>query len=80
MNIIVEKIVAASMTPGLWMAPFTCDTHSQLGKDHPDWILKRKAGFLDFKGEGHKVPANSANCGKWFWGLDVTNPEVSKTI
>jgi len=22
------------------------------------------------------TPANSANCGKWFYGLDVTNPEV----
>lgn len=38
--------IAASMIPGLWMAPFACDTHSQLSKDHPDWILKRKSHFL----------------------------------
>ena len=69
------------MTPGLWMAPFACDLHSQLGKNHPDWILKRKNRFLDFQSKnGHVVPANSANCGKWFWGLDVTNPEVQNHI
>ena len=60
---------AASMTPGLWMAPFACDIHSTLAKDHPDWILKRDCRLLDFKKKGEKVPANSANCGKWFFGL-----------
>ena len=72
---------AASMTPGLWMAPFACDLHSKLGKDHPHWILKRRNLFLDFSTKkGNIIPANSANCGKWFYGLDVTNPEVQEHI
>ena len=54
------------MTPGLWMAPFACDKHSRLAAEHPSWVLSRRKD----------VPANSANCGKWFYGLDVTNPEV----
>jgi hypothetical protein len=57
------------MTPGLWMAPFACDIHSTLAKEHPDWILKRVSRLLDFKKKGEKIPANSANCGKWFLGL-----------
>ena len=36
----------ASMTPGIWMAPFACDRHSELAKNHPDWILTRKSGIL----------------------------------
>jgi hypothetical protein len=34
---------------------------------HPEWILRTTD-----KGQ----PANSANCGKWFYGLDVTNADV----
>ena len=58
------------MTPGLWMAPFACDKHSRLAAEHPSWVLSRRKD----------VPANSANCGKWFFGLDVTNPEVRRHI
>ena len=36
----------ASMTPGIWMAPFACDKHSDLAKNHPDWILTRKRTIL----------------------------------
>lgn len=39
---------------------------------HPDWIIRRP-------GSG-SVAANSANCGKWFYGLDVTHPEVQAHV
>lgn len=38
---------------------------------HPEWILRTTDKGL---------PANSANCGKWFYGLDVTNVEVQAFI
>ena len=69
MNIIVNQVEKAKMTPGLWMAPFACDKHSKLAADHPSWILSKSKD----------VPSNSANCGKWFYGLDVTNPEVRQS-
>ena len=56
------------MRPGLWLAPFACDKNSQLARNHPDWIIRNHQG----------VPANSANCGKFFYGLDATNPAVLK--
>ena len=41
------------MTPGLWIAPFSCDKHSQVARKHADWILRSCNG----------TPVNSANCG-----------------
>ena len=55
------------MTPGIWMAPFSADKHSSIAKEHMDWVL------LDDK---HRKPANSGNCGKWFYGYDLSRPEV----
>jgi len=54
------------MIPGLWMAPFACDKHSKIAKEHPDWIIQNDEGRA----------ANSSNCGKFFYGLDATNPAV----
>jgi hypothetical protein len=33
----------------------------QIAEKHKDWILKKNGSTT--------VPANSANCGKWFYGL-----------
>ena len=68
MQEIVTQIQLQGLRPGLWLAPFACDKHSRLAKEHPKWVLKAPGGGSN--------PANSANCGKWFLGLDVTNPEV----
>jgi hypothetical protein len=65
-----QDISSFGMRPGIWMAPFAADKHSQLTKDHPDWIIRNAAG----------VPANSSNCGKFFYGLDATNPNVRKYV
>ena len=56
-----------SLCAGLWLAPFACDKDSKLANDHPDWILKEGGHF------GNNA-CNSANCGKFFYGLDLTNP------
>ncbi len=66
MKDVADNIRMNNMIPGLWMAPFAVDKHSQVAKDHPDWIIKNNEGRI----------ANSANCGKFFYGLDATNPAV----
>jgi len=58
------------MKPGLWLAPFACDKGSKIAKQHPDWIIHNDEGRI----------ANSGNCGKWFYGLDVTNPNVREYV
>ena len=63
---VANDIRSFGMRPGIWLAPFACDKHSEVAKRHPDWIIRNDAGR----------PANSSNCGKFFYGLDVTNPRV----
>ncbi len=61
------EITKEGLTPGLWLAPFIVHTNSQLIKDHPEWMLRKKNGKL-------------ANAG-FVWGtldtaLDLTVPEA----
>lgn len=67
---LVARIRRAGLVPGIWMAPFSCDKHSIIASEHPSWILRNP----------NKAPANSANCGKWFYGLDITNTEVQAHV
>ena len=66
MKVLADAIRSKGMKPGVWLAPFACDKGSQLAKEHPDWIIRNDTGRY----------ANSANCGKFFYGLDATNPAV----
>ncbi len=61
------EITKEGLTPGLWLAPFIVHTKSQLVKEHPEWMLRKKNGAL-------------ANAG-FVWGvldtaLDLTVPEA----
>jgi alpha-galactosidase len=67
---VAKDIRAHGMKPGLWLAPFACDKWSKIAKQHPDWIILNDEGRV----------ANSSNCGKWFYGLDVTNPNVREYV
>jgi alpha-galactosidase len=61
------EITKEGLTPGLWLAPFIVHTKSQLIKDHPEWMLRKKNGKL-------------VNTG-YVWGvldtaLDLTVPDA----
>ena len=66
MKALADSVTSNDMIPGLWMAPYACDKNSKLAKEHPDWIIRNDEGRF----------ANSSNCGKFFYGLDATNPQV----
>jgi len=66
MKALSDSIESNAMIPGIWMAPYACDKNSKLAKEHPDWIIRNNQGRI----------ANSSNCGKFFYGLDATNPAV----
>jgi hypothetical protein len=69
---LVRSIKDAGLTPGLWLAPFSADKHSAVARKNPSWVLKRNGSI--------SVASNSANCGKFFYGLDTTHPEVQAHI
>ena len=70
MKAVADGIREEQMRPGIWLAPFTCDKHSKHVQQHPDWIIRNHQG----------IPANSSNCGKFFYGLDATNPQVLQYV
>jgi hypothetical protein len=70
LDVVARDIASSGMRPGLWLAPFAADKHSAVAKLHPEWIIRNNRG----------VPANSSNCGKFFYGLDATNPQVREHV
>jgi hypothetical protein len=69
---VVQQAKASDLRPGLWLAPFSCDKHATIAKLHPEWILKKHGSATS--------ASNSANCGKFFYGLDTTHPEVQEHL
>ena len=66
MKSVCDLIHSRGMRGGLWLAPFVCETKSEIFKNHQDWIRKDKEG-------------NLVKCGSnWsgFYALDLYNPEV----
>ena len=63
---IAERIRAAGMKPGIWLAPFAAERTSRLVAEHPDWLLCGEDGKPVFAG------------GNWsgFYALDIDRPEV----
>lgn len=70
MKSVADNIRDERMRPGIWLAPFAADKNSVIVQEHPDWIIRNEQG----------IPANSAHCGKYFYGLDATNPEVLQYV
>lgn len=44
MRAVATEIKAAGCTPGLWLAPFICDTRSDIFRNKKHWLLKDKQG------------------------------------
>ena len=63
---IVDNIHENGMMAGLWLAPFSAETESQLFKNHPDWFVKGDDG------EPYICGVNWSS----FYGLDIYNEEV----
>jgi alpha-galactosidase len=67
MRAVADELHALGYQAGLWLAPFSVDSGSQLAKEHPEWILrahKLSTGKLEPAGPGN------------VFGLDLTHPEV----
>lgn len=73
MKSLVSEIKAAGSMPGIWLAPFVCETKSSIYKKHPDWILKDQTG--------KPVKAGFNGVWKsWYYPLDIANKEVQDYI
>lgn len=74
MKEISDTINEAGFKPGIWIAPFIADKKSELANIHPDYILR------DDYGKPLTCGYNPQWRGKFYYGLDVTNPRVEEYI
>jgi hypothetical protein len=73
MGVIAEAAKEAGFRPGLWLAPFVCETKSAVFREHEDWLLRDPNGRLVEAGWN---PA----WGSVFYALDIYHPEVRKYL
>ncbi len=71
---VLLKIKAEGFEPGIWVAPFICDTNSTIYKEHKDWLVKDSSG--------NPLRSDKVGFGGWrlapWYVLDGTNPAVQK--
>lgn len=67
---IVDKIHSKDMLAGLWLAPFVCETKSEIFNTKPEWLLRDK--------DGNPYAAGMNWSG--FYALDLANEEVREYI
>jgi alpha-galactosidase len=71
---VLLKIKADGFEPGIWVAPFICDSNSSVYKNHKDWLVKDSSGS--------PLRSDKVGFGGWrlapWYVLDGTNPDVQK--
>jgi alpha-galactosidase len=75
---IAATATACGLTPGIWIAPFIAAKHSQLMRQHPDWIMKDRkgqpvrVGWNPLWRKKGSMPLTSG----WYYALDPYHPGV----
>ena len=81
MKWLADRIKAHGFKPGIWIAPYVISEHSDMFKQHPDWLLRRADGSLQRVGnwDGESSAAAQAEVIKRYC-LDVTHPEAAEWL
>ena len=74
MKEIANRIKNEGYIPGIWLAPFIAENKSILVKNYPDYILRTEYGKPIVAGY------NPSWNGKFYYGLDITNPRFQEYI
>lgn len=69
-----DEIREAGFSPGLWIAPFIAAGKSELLKIHPEYALRDEHGRRITAGFNFFWP------GRYYYGLDITNPRFNEYI
>lgn len=70
MAYLAREIKNTGFKAGIWLAPFSAETKSQLVKEHPDWILKDENGEFVYGGSNWSQ----------FYALDIYNKEFQEYL
>ena len=74
MPVISEAIRKAGYKPGIWIAPFVAERKSELAEVHPEYLMRDEYGKAITAGYNFFWP------GRWYYGLDITNPRFEEYI
>ena len=74
MKELANNIKESGFIPGIWIAPFIADKRSELVKNYPEYVLKTDYGIPIVAGY------NPMWQGKFYYGLDITNPSFEEYI
>jgi alpha-galactosidase len=74
MPVLSEAIRKAGYKPGIWIAPFVAEQNSELAKIHPEYLMRNEYGKSIVAGYNFFWP------GRWYYGLDITNPRFEEYI
>jgi alpha-galactosidase len=74
MRRLADEIRGAGFNPGVWIAPFVAARKSELLTIHPEYALRDERGRPVIAGYNPFWP------GRYYYGLDVTNPRFNEYI
>lgn len=74
-----KNITDAGLKAGIWLAPFGVSNHSNVFKEHPEWILKDKTGNLLLHKKGKPFLDNKSTVEELYY-LDTSHPAAMAHI
>ena len=74
MERLADDIRTAGFNPGLWIAPFAATGRSELLAVHPEYALRDEQGRRIVAGFNFFWP------GRYYYGLDITNPRFDEYL
>jgi hypothetical protein len=81
MKWLADRIKASGFKPGLWISPYVVSEHSEVFRQHPDWLVRRRDGSLQRIGnwDSESSPEAVSEAVKRYC-LDVTHPEAGEWL
>jgi len=81
MKWLANKIKSYGFKAGIWISPYVISEPTEVFRNHPEWLLKKKDGSLKRIGTwGDENSESARNESPKRYGLDVTHPEAAKWL
>ncbi|HVY65165.1 MAG TPA: glycoside hydrolase family 36 protein [Gammaproteobacteria bacterium] len=81
MRWLAERITELGLKPGLWVAPFVVSEQSEVFREHPEWLVRRRDGSLQRIGnwDSESSPEAQREAAKNYC-LDITHPGAANWL
>ena len=70
------SIIDAGYRAGIWIAPFMVGDSSEVYRNHPDWVIRKKDGRPYVRFRSYTEPKIWGNTDNDYYVLDLTHPEA----